>query len=63
MAREIHSTVIDGHRYEMTQLGATPGYQLFTRISKVVIPSIGILVDDVYRAVDRPTVFCTVEID
>lgn len=47
MARERESTVIDGHRYEMTMLGATAGYRLFNRLFKMFGPSFGAIMDAV----------------
>lgn len=45
MARDEHMTTIDGHRYQMTMLGATAGYRLFHRLFKMFGPSIGALID------------------
>jgi hypothetical protein len=45
VARERQNTIIDGHRYEMTMLGATAGYQLFHRLFKMLGPSFGALMD------------------
>ncbi len=45
MARERQDTVIDGHRYEMTMLAATPSYKLFTKLLKMFGPSIGTIID------------------
>lgn len=47
MARETHSTVIDGDRYEMTLFGATQGYRLFHRLFRILGPSFGKLMDAV----------------
>ena len=47
MARERESILIDGHRYEMTMLGATAGYQLFCRLFRMLGPSFGAIMDAV----------------
>jgi len=47
VARDRQSTIIDGHRYEMTMLGATAGYRLFHRLFKMVGPSFGAIMDAV----------------
>lgn len=39
MARENHETMIDGHRYQMTDLPTTPGYRLFYRLAQKLIPA------------------------
>ncbi len=45
MARERQDTFIGEHKYEMTMLGATPGYRLFRRLFKMFGPSLGALMD------------------
>jgi len=45
MAREIHSTVIDGDRYEMTMFGASQGYRIFHRLFKILGPVLGKVMD------------------
>lgn len=45
MARERQETIIDGHRYQMTMLGATDGVKLFYRLVRMLGPSIGTLQD------------------
>lgn len=47
MARERETTLIDGHRYKMTMLGATAGYQLFCRLFRMFGPSFGAIMDAV----------------
>lgn len=45
MARERHSTIIDGDLYEMTLFGATQGYRLFHKLFQMFGPSFGRLMD------------------
>jgi len=41
VARERQETVIGGHRYQMTMLGATKASHLFVRLLKMIGPSLG----------------------
>lgn len=45
MACEKQSTVINGHRYVMTMLPATPSYRLFRRLFKIIGPSFGSIME------------------
>jgi len=45
MARDTHSTEIDGYRYEMTMFGATQSYRLFHRLFRMLGPTLGPLLE------------------
>lgn len=52
MARERQETVIDGHRYEMTMLGATASYRLFHKLFNIIGPSFGSVMDATQKGTD-----------
>lgn len=56
MTIEMQETVIDGHTYRMTQLGATKGYKLFHRLVKALGPSIGHFVSAVVAKGDEASI-------